>query len=305
MPALQFQDLPAAETQKIRDTLHTQWQIEARALNVKPFKSQQQANAESAKLDAKYQQMELKALTQLQQQQQEDQRVQELVKQPKKRTRAEEAQLRMELGPEAERLVFPGAPKRLSVQQVTSPALQENIRAYADASPTEHEFFTRRGKEPKTKQGIINQYLRWRESIAYDAIKSPLVRRQLDIQWDEAMAEDPRYNKWWLNREKRQPIVEIRALRTPGDIGKVMRGRIVGATPLGTAVTKAKPGVREAIGSAIALQYPLAGRAMEAMRPEAKRLAAQPKPIRQRSRSTGQERISYDGGRTWEILNAR
>ena len=298
MPALQFQDLPAAQTQKIRDTLHTQWQIEDRALGIRPFKSQQQADAEAAKLDAKYQQMELKALTQLQQQQQEDQRVQELVKQPKKRTRAEEAQLRMELGPEAERLVFPGAPKRLSVQQVTSPALQQNIRAYADAAPTVHEFFTRRGKEPKTKQGIINQYLRWRESIAYDGIESPVVKRQLDIQWDEAMAEDPRYNKWWLNREKRQPIVEIKALRTPGDIGKVMRKRVVGVTPLGTSVRKDKP--RSIIPMDPTLFGVHAARALTRRKPA--RTAPQQEPIRQRSRSTGQERISYDGGITWQMI---
>lgn len=302
MPALQFQNLPAAETQKIRDTLHAQWQIEAKALSVKPFKSQQQADANLAQLNSKYQQKELQAFTQLQQQQQERQRVQDLIQQPQERSREEEAQLRMELRPEAERLVFPEAPQRLSVQQVASPALQQNIRAYADAAPTVHEFFTRRGKEPKTKEGIVNQYLKWRESIVYDAIESPLVRRQLDIQWDEAMAEDSRYDEWWINKEKRQPIVEIKALRTPGDIGKTMRGKIVGATPIGTSVRKGKPGVREAIGSAIALQYPLAGRAMEAMRPEAKRLAAQPKPIRQRNTATGQERISYDGGNTWQII---
>jgi len=249
MPGLQFQDLPAAETQKIRDALHAQWQIEDRALGAKPFKSQQQADAESAKLDAKYQQMELKALMQLQQQQQERKRVQSLIQQPQERTRAEEAQLRMELEPEAERLVFPAEPQPFSISQITSPRLIENIRAYAEGAPDTPGIEW--GPPKKTKEGIINQYKRWQESIQYDAL-APIRQRQLDIQWDEAMAEDPRYDKWWSNREKRQPIVEVKALRTPGDIGKIMRGRVVGATPIGTSIKKDKP--RSAI-SRMALPY--------------------------------------------------
>ncbi len=304
MPALSFQNLPAAQTREIRDTLHAQWQIEARALNVKPFKSQQQANAESAKLDAKYQQMELKAFTQLQQQQEEQQRVQNLIQQPQERTRGEEAQLRMELRPEAERLVFPTEPQPLSIGQITSPRLIKNIQDYANAASTTHEFFTRRENEPKTKQGLINQYRNWQKSVDYDAIiaYAPGHARQLDIQWNEIMAEDPRYNKWWLNRETRQPIAEIKALQTPGKIGRTMRKKIVGITPIGESIAKAKP--RSAIPMDPSLFGVHAVRALTRRKPirtETSETSEQ-RPIRQRNKRTGQERISYDGGKTWSIL---
>ncbi len=301
MPALSFQNLPAAQTQEIRDTLHTQWQIEARALNVKPFKSQQQANAESAKLDAKYQQMELKAFTQLQQQTEEQQRVQDLIKQPQERTRAEEAQLRMELEPEAERLVFPAEPQPFSIGQITSTAVMQSIQDFAEAAPTTHEFFTRRENEPKTKQGIINQYLEWRSLIRYNDLDL-IYQQPLDQQWDAFMAGDEKYNEWWSNKEKHQPIVEIKALRTPGDIGKIMKGRIVGAagiTPIGESVTKAKP--RSAVPMDPTLFGVHAARALMRRKP-ARTVAPEQKPIRQRNKRTRQERISYDGGKTWQTI---
>ncbi len=301
MPGLQFKDLPAAETEEIRGTLHAQWQIEANALGKTWFRDARQGKAKLAQLNAKYQQKELQAFTQLQKQQQERQRVQSLIKQPQERTRAEEAQLRMELDPEAERLVFPTEQQStpFSISEITSPAVMQSIEDFAEAAPATSEFFTFKGDEPKTKQGIINQYSEWRSLIGYDAIaaKDPYRALQLDIQWDAFMAGHEKFDKWWLNKEKRQPIVEIKALRTPGDIGKVMRKRVVGATPLGTAVKRDK--LR---GPALLRAYGASAPTRQKPAPVA---APEQKPIRQRNRKTGQERISYDGGKTWEITNAR
>ena len=39
----------------------------------------------------------------------------------------------------------------------------------------------------------------------------------------------------------------------------------------------------------------------ESVRPQRQPAVPKPKVIRQRNRRTGQERISYDGGKTWEI----
>ena len=246
MPGLQFQELPAAQVKEITGRLQSQWQIEANALRVKPFKSQQQANAELAKLNAKYQRLEFDSLTQLQQQQQEQERVQQLIRQPREMGRGEEAAERMRLGPEAERLAFPEEPAPFSISEITSPRLMKSIEDFAEAAPTTSEFWTRKENEPKTKQGIINKYLGWRELIQYDAIadKNPKRAQQLDVQWDAYMAGDEKFDEWWSSKKKRQPIVEIRALRTPGKIGKLMRGRITGAegiTPLGESVAKTKP----------------------------------------------------------------
>jgi len=245
MPGLQFQELPAAQVNEIRNTLQAQWQIEADALNKSWFSNRGKFETAKAKLNAKYRKLEFDSLTQLRQQQQERQRVQQLIRQPRERAPEEEAGLRMQLGPEAERLVFPPEPTitPFSISQITSPAVMGSIEDFAEAAPTTPEFWTRRGKEPKTKQGIINQYLQWREQIGYNFI-NPLRQRQLDMQWDAFMMGDEKYDEWWLNKEKRQPIVEIRALRTPGQIGKLMRRRITGAegiTPLGRSVAKTKP----------------------------------------------------------------
>ena len=304
MPGLPFQNLPAAQVKEITGRLRSQWQIEARALSVRPFKSQEQADAELAKLNAKYQRLEFDSLSELQQQQ----RVQQLISQPRERTREEEAGLRMELRPEAERLVFPPEPTQqqpFSISQLGSKAMIESIDYFAESAPDTPGWEW--GPPKKTKQGLVNQYLQWRELAQYDAL-NPRRQQQLDQRWDISMAEDKRFDEWWLDKEKRKPIVEIRALRTPGDMGKIMRGRITGAegiTPLGRSVIKEKP--RSAISKAA---LPMSGKeAREAYGfpggpppPGRTQPQAGQAPIRQRNRRTGQERISYDGGKTWQMI---
>ncbi len=46
MAGLPFEELPAVQADQIKTQLQSQWQIEARALSVRPFRSQQLANAE-------------------------------------------------------------------------------------------------------------------------------------------------------------------------------------------------------------------------------------------------------------------
>lgn len=125
MNGLPFEQLPAAQVEEIRKQLHGQWQIEANALNRSWFSDRGKFETAKAKLNAKYQQMELNALTQMQRQQEEQQRVQQLIRRGTQgMDREEEAGLRMELGPEAERLVFPEKERpvdwRLEHQRVIS-----------------------------------------------------------------------------------------------------------------------------------------------------------------------------------------
>ncbi len=294
MPGLQFQNLPAAQVNEVTGRLRSQWQIEARALSVRPFRSQEQADAEGAKLNAKYQRLEFDSLTQLQQQQQEQERVQQLIRQqPRDMGRAEEAGLRMELPPEAERLVFPSEPAQqqpYSLSYLGSKSMADNISYFAEDAPDTPGWEW--GPPKKTKQGLIGGYLQWRELAQYDAL-NPRRQQQLDQRWDISMTEDKRFDEWWLNKKKRQPIAEVRALRTRGDVGKIMRGRITGAegvTPIGRSVTKEKPRGRW-------FGFPGGPPPPSSMEPQIEQ-----KPIRQRNRRTGQERISYDGGKTWRIL---
>ena len=58
------------------------------------------------------------------------------------------------------------------------------------------------------------------------------------------MAADSRFDAWWSDKEKREPTAEIKALRSPGKIGKIMKERMVGVggtTPIGTSIVKEKP----------------------------------------------------------------
>lgn len=253
MAGLQFENLPAAQTDRIKNDLNAQWEIEAEALRYKPFRSQQLADAELAKLNAKYQQRELEAFTQLRQQTEEQQRVQQLIKQGTQgMSREKEAGLRMNLKPEAERLVFPSEPTMtpLSISQLRArepgedfTKIQASIMEFAEAAPTIPKPWTLEKNEPKTKQGLINRYVGWRRYLGYEGLK-PLVQRQYDDEWDVVMMGDKRFDKWWSNKKQRKPLAEIKALRTPGKIGKIMQDRMMGAegiTPLGRSITKAKP----------------------------------------------------------------
>ena len=301
MPALQFEQLPAAQVKEIRGGLHASWQIEADALNRSWFPDRGKFDTAVAKLNAKFQQMELTALTQLQQQTEEQQRVQQLIKGGTQGMgRGEEAAVRMELGPEAERLAFLPQQQQqpYSIGQITSESVMESISEFAEAAPTTAKFWTRAANEPKTERGLQEQYLEWRSLIQYDAI-NPLRQQQLDQQWDAYMAGDKRFDEWWSDKGKRKPTVEIKALRTPGKMGKLMQDRIVGAggaSPLGRSVAKGKP------------RFTLPTEPLTFGMEAAHRLLAPSKPrqeqapIRQRNKRTRQERISYDGGRTWQMI---
>lgn len=252
MPGLQFQNLPANRSKyeeqfdQVRQDLNASWQIEADALNRTWFRTKGQFDTALAKLNANYQQKELAARQKIDAAIKEEQQVQQLIKRGIQGiSRKEEATLRLQLGPEAERLVFPPSVSAApySIPAITSKAVMESIQDFAEAAPTATKFWTRRTKEPKTQQGLINQYFEWRRLIQYDAV-NPIRQRQLDMQWDAFMAGDERFDKWWSNKEKREPIVEIKALRTPGEMGKIMRGRlgVTGrTTPFGRSIAKEKP----------------------------------------------------------------
>ncbi len=288
MPGLPFEDLPAAEADEIKSKLHGQWQIEAKALNKSWYPNREKFETAKAKLNAKYQSLELTAMTKLEQQQKEQQKVQQLIKQPQKRSPEDEALLRMQLRPEAERLVFPES-KHIPPSYLRSGGFIDNIRGYAGAAPTIAELFTRKENEPKTKQGLIDQYQRWRESELYST-KSTSEQQQLDREWDMLMVGSSTFDKWWSDKTKRKQVTEVKALRSTGKIAGAMRDKVTRVTPLGISLSKGKH-IFGIFGSTTARKEP-----------EAQAVATQQKPIIQRNKRTGQKRISNDGGKTWKMI---
>lgn len=279
MPALQFENLPAAQTQKIRDTLTAQWQIEAGALNKSYFSDRGKFETAKAKLNAKYQQKEFEAFTELQQQFEEQQRVQSLIRQPRERTRGEEAQLRMELRPEAERLVFPT--ERVGRAPFT-PAGLRGYRAFmepfAEAAKQQRGFEW--GTPVRLQEDLIKQYTAAREQAGYnDPAWTQTQKRQFDAEWDDLMASERNY-KW----EPEAP--EIRSLRA---VGRLTRAVAKNITPLGTSVVKKKrrftmPTEPMTFGIEVAQRIVSPG----------------PKARYAQNPDTGERIVSHDGGKTWQ-----
>lgn len=281
MPALQFENLPAAQTQKIRDTLTAQWQIEAGALNKSWFSDRGKFETAKAKLNAKYQQMELQAFTQLQQQTEEQQRVQALIRQPRARTRGEEAQIRMELGPEAERLVFPT--ERVGRVPLSPTALRgyrEFMTPYVEAAKTSGWELAGR---IKLQEDLVKQYLAARDQAGYnDPSWTPTIKRQFDTEWDDLMASE---SNWKWNPE----APEIKSLRA---VGKLTRAIAKNITPLGASVAKKKrrftmPTEPMTFGIEVAHRMVSPGE-------------TKPKARYAQNPDTGERIVSRDGGKTWQ-----
>lgn len=276
MPALQFENLPAAQTQKIRDTLTTQWQIEANALNKSWFSDRGKFETAKAKLNAKYQQMELQAFTQLQQQTEEQQRVQALIRQPRERTRGEEAQLRMELRPEAERLVFPAERVgRVPLSPTALTGYREFMVPFAEAAKEQRGFEW--GTPVRLQEDLVKQYLAARSQAGYDDPSwTPTIKRQFDYEWDTLMNEERNY-KW------NPQAPEIQSLRPTG---RLQRAATKNITPLGTSVARKvrfKP------------RYGAPG-------PAQRTAVVEPRIRYAQNPDTGARIMSNDGGKTWQSV---
>jgi len=282
MNGLSFQDLPAAQQQQFNQSkkyLEEQFAIEGKALDNTPMRNDQY-QGKLNQLRAKYQKILHNTHFKIQQQAQEQQRVQQLIKQPRQYTRGQEAGLRMELGPEAERLVFP-TQKYLSPQYLRSRGFIENLSGYSEAAVDTPGWEW--GPPKKKKGSLIDQYRNWRQSELYST-KSLQERQQLDQEWDMTMATNSTYDNWWQDKKtKRKPIVDVQILRATGRIAGAMRDKVI--SPIGRSL-----GRKKKTGLGTQWGYSPLGLG-----------GAEQEPIRQRNKRTGQERISYNGGKTWKV----
>lgn len=139
---------------------------------------------------------------------------------------------------------------------------------------------------------LIDQYRQYRAKIRYDLL-SPDEKIQADLAFDEGMGADDKTFKAWQKVMQENP--EVKALRTydPG-LMAVAAQKVLGknVSPLGKSVGKSirrKPTVSPALAGAMwapsqAFNVRKAGVA----------------PRRQLNRTTGQTRVSFDGGKTWQ-----
>jgi len=257
MNGLPFERLPATQENPVdilqnnyaqtQQYLKSQYDNELNAIQ-NQFLTDEQFNDQVNRLNAKYQGIINRENFKVQQQVQEIQRIQALVDAGQITPDAgNEAMWRMVLPPEIEKALFQAEkkpPTILSAAQITSPAMMKFISQLVEPAPTVHQFWTRRENEPKTRQGLIDQYLKYREAVGY-GLKNIWVQRQLDMMWDSAMRADERCKNWWIDPdEKRTPIPEVQGYRAKGKIAEIMKQRMIGApiapvntmTPLATSV---------------------------------------------------------------------
>ncbi len=302
MPGLDYKSLPVAQVKEISDGLNARWKIESNVIAQTQFPDRGKHQAAKAKLNAKYQRLELDALTELQGQVQADRRKEEAILGYQKEYKDEgmtpqrRAVIEGKYTEEEELAIFGAKPKYLTPAYLRSSGFRENRKAYADAAPFTAKWFTGRANEPKTKQGLVDQYERWRESELYDT-KNVQEQQQLDREWNTLMLGSSIYDEWWQDKSKRKPVVEARALQSTGRVAKAMQRKVAGQTPLGRSLSINKKSFAQ--GRSLSSDLPAGGYfSTKDLRKE----QPQQKSIKQRNRKTGQERISYDGGKTWEAV---
>ncbi len=267
MPGLQFENLPAAQQdpesilkdQYDRTIQYNKSQYDAELSSLQEsYLSDKDFHDKLNELNSKHQQIINRENYKADQKLQQVKRVQGLVNAGKIAPDAgKEAVWRLALPSETERAMFQTAGRQqqpYSVATITSKAMMNTISDFAKAAPGKPGLEW--GKPEKLQEGLIEQYGKWRELVGYNFL-DPIRQYQLDQQWDAYMAGQKQFDKWWVNKGKRKPIAEVKALRTPGKIGKIMRGRLgVGgeSTPLGSSIAQTKPQSSKPAFSAIDLE---------------------------------------------------
>ena len=257
-PNMRTERLPASNKDSEKDFLQQQYNVEAKALEKTPMTTPQ-FQGKILKLQAKYRMDWNKIAQQRKMKAAEREEVQRLIGQGTEgQSREQEAATRMRLRPEAESLVYQKE-KYIPPAYLRSEGFMGNMGAYAEAAEDKWKEF---GKD---KQSIINQYQRWRESELYDT-KNPAEKQQLDREWDMMMFSSRAFKRWWKDKNKREPITEVKALRAVGKISRAMQDKVVTKSPIGVAISRKK---EMAYGfSAAASGYRPQGRT----RPEQKKL---------------------------------
>lgn len=289
-PNIGYQQLPGqtdrtGQTDQSQDYLRQQYDVQVKVLENTPM-SDSEFNTKLLQLQAGTKMQWNKLQYERRQKASELEQVQRLIRGGTRGMgREQEAAVRMRLGPEAEKLAFPKQ-KFLDPTYLRSKGFRENLLGYANAAPDQRGFEW--GPPKKKREDLIVQYQRWQESELYHQEKSPQEQRQLDREWDMAMRESRAYSNWFTDKNMRVLPTAVTALRSKGRIADAMRSRVVTKTPMASSIS-----------TQLNKQKRNAYNPFENRIPAPAKAPAQ-SVIRQRNRITGEIRISYDGGESWQ-----
>ncbi len=280
-PNIAYQQLPG-QTDNSKDYLQQQYDVQVKVLENTPM-SDSEFNTKMLRLQADTKMQWNKLQQTRRQKAAEVEQVQGLIRSGTQGMgREQEAGVRMNLGPEAERLAFPKQ-KFVSPSYLRSKGFRENLIGYANAAPDQKGFEW--GPPKKKREDLIAQYQRWRESELYHQERSPQEQKQLDREWDAMMRTSRAYTSWFNDKNQRRLPTEVTALRSKGRIANAMRRKVVSRTPMGSSMYDQLQSER-VTSTAPATRTPTP--------------APQSQVIRQRNKKTGETRISYEGGKTWQ-----
>jgi hypothetical protein len=140
------------------------------------------------------------------------------------------------------------------------------------------------GAPKMTKESILEQYSSWRDQVGYDQM-DPTHQKQLDQRWDSMMRTDKQTSSWFSDKGKTTPIVDVKAMRAKGKLGKAMAKKFV-------PVRKRQP-VSTPVGRSFLDNLDKNSR---------KHLPAKQPAITASNEQTGEKLQSFDGGKTWQPM---
>jgi hypothetical protein len=210
----------------------------------------------------------------------------------------DEVKWRMVLGPEAEKAMFPSqADPRDELREINATKKQvfDDVKQYARGkdgklypAKVEGDYYT---DKPDRSMGPVSQQEEQLWIANMDALHS---LRQAGAGAAQNIADMgvPNPNRYedlmrsaeedhWLKRAAKRTGKGLYGLSGPGLMHKSIKKirSVFASEPTGTFAQKAQESI---------------------IKPRQPREQAAPKVIRQRNKRTGQERISYDGGKTWQ-----
>lgn len=151
-------------------------------------------------------------------------------------------------------------------------------------------FIRKSKRKHAVPEKLLDEYLSYIAKIRYNQM-SKQERIQADLAFDEGMGADPKTASAWKKLVRENP--KLKSLRTydPGLMKEVAKKVLGPVSPIAKAMVP-KSTAKRFIGARAGMTYPYTA-PRDATEEQA--------PIRQRNKRTGQVRISYDGGQTWQI----
>jgi len=291
---LPFQQLPAATQrdltpesmlneqiqtgrQRIQDKYALQWQEINRS---KRFIGAVKAQQMLRQIDMKAKQEMLQFNQQAQQQLAQLQNIDRLAQQGAI-TNPEEIKARVTFGADVARSMYPTQKKERPVPQqfgeldVYSHRISQELENFRLVGKRIPKLFERRGKLgwPLPKEKERQELQIWDPTIP---AKDPKTDEDIMGNWRKAEPEEIGIYGAWLQEEK--------------DIAKRKR-ELLGMPDIARRIVQ--PGTKGGTFS---------DKVTESIKPQRVPTVTKPKVIRQRNRRTGKERISYDGGKTWQTI---